>query len=73
MSSSSTASGRGLGKQHRLGSVSQIPTFVYAFMLSTSQDKEMTPSPMRITDGGDAVRIMFPQSNARIFSSSRGT
>jgi len=26
-----------------------------------------------ITDGSDAVRIMFPQSNDRIFSSSRGT
>ena len=47
MSSSSTARGRGLGQQHRLGSVSQTPTFVYAFMLSTSQDKEMAPSPMR--------------------------
>ena len=47
MAWSTTERARGLGQQHRLGSVSQIPTFVYAFMLSTSQDKEMAPSPMR--------------------------
>lgn len=47
MAWSTTARGRGLGQQHHLGSVSQTPTFVYAFMLSTSQDKEMTPSPTR--------------------------
>lgn len=71
MAWSTTARGRGLGQQHHLGSVSQTPTFVYAFMLSTSQDKARPQCA--ITDGSDAVRIMFPQSNDRIFSSSRGT